>query len=63
MERNLKILSGFGFFYEMTYTIFYIFQSDSSKYQIFILPIIVVGMILRQIIINMKQSKMSRGSV
>ena len=56
--KDLKNLIWISFLYEMTYTIFYIFQSDNSKYQIFILPILAVGMILRQFIINMKQSKM-----
>ena len=55
---NGKILKNFmwiGFLYELTYTIFYFAQSDTSNYQIWILPFIVFVMIIREMLICFKK--------
>ena len=54
--RKLKDLIWIGFFYELTYTIFYFAQSDYSIYQIWVLPTILFGMILKNIISCFKSS-------
>ncbi len=48
--KILKNLIWIGFLYELTYTIFYIVHSDSTNYQIWILPFIVFIMVLRNIL-------------
>ena len=49
MEDSLKIGFGFGFLYELTYTVFYVVHSDSALYQVYILPLIGIGMIMREL--------------
>lgn len=50
--KKLKNLIWIGFLYELTYVIFYLTHSDSSRYQVWILPFIGICMIIRQIRIN-----------
>ena len=52
--KTLKNLIWIGFLYELTYTIFYLVHSDGTIYQVWILPIIGICMIMRQIVINLK---------
>ena len=50
MEVSLKTGFGCGFLYELTYTIFYVMHSDSARYQVYILPLIGIGMIIKELI-------------
>ena len=55
--KNLKNLIWISFLYEFSYIIFFIFHSDSVEYQVWILPFIFTCMILREIVIKLKENR------
>lgn len=52
--RRIKNWIWIGILYELTYTIFYVMHSDNAIYQAWILPCVGLGMIVRQIFLNLK---------
>ena len=55
--KKLKNFIWIGFLYELTYMMFYIAHDDSVNCQVWILPWIGLGMIVRQIIILVKKNE------